>query len=88
MDLLGKQVTITDDDGFIVFHNYPIKKEEQPTFFTNNNGEQVINFGSNYYEFEPEQSQNLKITVTIEKKSFWKKNRMKGCLGIIVGFLP
>ena len=88
MDLLDKQITITDNDGFIIFHNYPIKKNEQPAFFTNNSQEKIINFGSNYYEFEPEQSQNLKITVKIERKARWKKKRMQGCLGIVVGFLP
>jgi len=43
---------------------------------------------SNYYEFIATKTENLKITIRIEKKAKRRKNRLKGCLGIIIGYMP
>jgi len=42
--------------------------------------------GALEWEFELESSQNYTIIVKLEKKSRKKKNRLRGCLGIVVGF--
>jgi len=86
MDMFVKYVTITDADGFIVFKNYPIG-EEVSTNFTSQSGEEIADFGSNFWEFTPTESQNLKILVEIEQIATKQKLRIQGCLGIIVGFL-
>lgn len=86
MDMFMKNITITDADGFIVYKNYLIGKEE-PEYFESNSGEMIMNVGTNYWEFEPETSQNLKITVEVEQVAKKKKLRIQGCLGVVVGFL-
>lgn len=85
MDMFTKTITITDSDGFIVFKNYPIGDEDLGTF-TSQTGDEISCFGVNYWEFEPETSQNLKITVEIEKIAKKDKLRIQGCLGVVVGF--
>ena len=88
MNIFAKEITITDNDGFIVYKNYAMKKSEKPSYFTNYKGEKIINFGCNYWEYKPEQSQNLKITVKVEQKAKSKNKRMRGCMGIVIGFMP
>jgi len=85
MDMFTKFITITDADGFIVFKNYQINDEE-PVYFESKTGETVSGFGINYWEFVPETSQNLKITVQIEKIAKKDKLRIQGCVGVVVGF--
>jgi hypothetical protein len=85
MDMFAKNITITDDDGFIVFKNYLIG-DEDPEYFLTSTGESVSNIGINFWEFEPEYSQNLKITVEVEKIAKKQKLRLQGCLGVVVGF--
>lgn len=86
MDFFAKEITIKDQDGFIIFKNYQIRKKEKAQFFIDNAGQKINCIGSNYWEFELEQSQNLIITVKLERKSKKKKDRLRGCLGIIIGF--
>ncbi len=86
MDFLEKKITITDQDGFIVFKNYQIKRKEEEQYFTDYEGSLIYCLGSTYWEFELEQSQNLTITVEIEQKAKKKSQRLRGCLGIVVGF--
>lgn len=86
MELFDKQITVKDQDGFILFKNYIIKKNEKPQYYTNIKGEKIPCLGSTVWEFELEKSQNLTITVVLERKSKRKKNRLRGCLGIVVGF--
>ena len=88
MDIFEKKITITDQDGFILFKNYSSKITESPRYFTDENGDKIVNFGSNYWVFEPTVSQNLTITIEIEQKAKSKKKRIQGCMGVVVGFLP
>ncbi len=87
MDLFEKKITITDSDGFIIFKNYASKESEEPKYFSDINGDRIINFGSNHFEFAPETSQNLTIKIELERKARWKRKRLKGCMGIVVGFI-
>ncbi len=86
MDMFERKITITDSDGFIIFKNYPSKNSEEARYFEDINGDQIMNFGSTYFEFTAEESQNLTIKVEIEQIAKKKKHRLKGCLGIVVGF--
>jgi len=86
MDLFAKKITITDSDGFIVFKNYTLKSSEEPQYFTDFDGNRIMSLGSNSFEFTPESSQNLTIKVELEQKAKRKKKRLKGCMGIVVGF--
>lgn len=86
MDLFEKKITIKDEDGFIVFKNYLIKKKENPTYFVDIEGNNIDCIGSSYWEFELERSQNLTVTVELERKAKKKKHRLKGCLGVVIGF--
>jgi len=86
MDLFEKKITITDSDGFIIFKNYTLKNNEETQYFTDFEGNNIISLGSNYFEFAPQTSQNLTIKVELEQKAKRKKKRLKGCMGIVVGF--
>ncbi|MBN2891978.1 MAG: hypothetical protein JXL97_08935 [Bacteroidales bacterium] len=86
MDFFEKEITIKDQDGFIVFKNYRIKRKESDQYFTDYEGYQVDCMSSTYWEFQLEQSQNLTITVKLDQKAKRKKDRLRGCLGIVVGF--
>jgi hypothetical protein len=86
MNLFEKKIKITDQDGFVLFANYQLNKKQKPLFYTNINGEKIPAWGSNQWEFSLNKTQNLKITVKLERKAKRRKNRLKGCLGIVVGF--
>ncbi len=86
MDFFTKKITIKDEDGFILFKNFPSKRSEQTRFFTDIDENQIPCFDSNYWEFELNRSQNLTIIVELERKARKKKNRLKGCLGVVIGF--
>ncbi len=86
MNLFEKKITVKDEDGFIIFKNYKIRNREKPQYYTNLKGEQVPCMGSNEWEFELNQSENLTIIVKLERKSKKRRNRLRGCLGIVVGF--
>lgn len=86
MDFLEKKITIKDEDGFIIFKNYPIKKKEKETYYTDYEGNQIQCTGALNWEFELEQSQNLTIIVKIEQIAKKKSDRMRGCVGIVIGF--
>jgi len=86
MDFFEKKITIKDEDGFILFKNYLIKSNEEPQYYTDLEGNIVSCMGASAWEFELEKSQNLTIIVELEKKAKRKKNRLRGCLGIVVGF--
>ncbi len=87
MDIFEKKITIYDEDEFIVFKNYQIKKKEDPQVYTDHNGNKVDCIGSNSWEFEVEESKNYKIEVQIEKKAKKKKQRLRGCMGVLIGFM-
>lgn len=87
MDFFEKEITIKDQDGFIIFKNYKIGRKDKDEHFTDYEGYKVSCLGSTYWEFELEQSQNLTIIVKLEKKAKKKKDRLRGCLGIVIGFL-
>ena len=97
MNFFSKEITIKDQDGFVIFTNFQQKKSgfnrlfgdndnNGNSFFYNHNGDKIACFGSNYWEFELDQSQNLTIIVSLEQRAKKKKDRMRGCLGIIIGF--
>lgn len=86
MEFFSKNITVLDEDGFVIFKNYPSKKKEKSPIFLDIDGNQVPWFGTNYWEFELDRSQNLTIIVELERKAKKKKDRLRGCLGIVVGF--
>lgn len=86
MELFDKKITVTDEDGFILFKNYIIKNDEEAQYYTNIEGNKIPCLGSTEWEFELKKSQNLTISIVLEQKSKKKKNRLRGCLGIVVGF--
>lgn len=86
MDFFSKKITILDEDGFVVFKNYPSRKRDKNHYFTDIDGNNIPWFDTNYWEFELDRSQNLTIIVELEQKAKKKKDRLRGCLGIIVGF--
>ena len=97
MNFFTKKITIKDQDGFILFMNYTKNRsnfnrffsgddKSEPQFFYNHNGDKIYCEGSNYWEFELDQSQNLTIIVSLEQRAKKKKDRLRGCLGIIIGF--
>ncbi len=86
MDMFVKYITITDADGFVVFQNFP-NAEEETKYFTSQAGENIACFGNNFWEFTPTKSENLKVLVKIEIIATKQKNRIQGCLGIIVGYM-
>ncbi len=89
MDIWNKKVTITDQDGFVLFRNYvPKKGNTTQCYYTDYEGNEIPCIGSLSWEFTPKQSMNLTITVEIEQKAKRKKDRVQGCLGIVVGFMP
>ena len=87
MDLFEKQITVKDADGFIVFKNYKIRKSEKAEYYTDYEGYKMPCLGSHFWEFELEESQNLTIIVQLERKARRRKDRLRGCLGIVIGFL-
>lgn len=87
MDFLEKEITIKDQDGKVIFANYPSKKTGKELYYTDYNGNKISCIGSNEFEFELANTQNLNIEIKIEKKAKKKKYRIKGCLGIVVGFM-
>ncbi len=86
MDFFAKKIIIEDEDGFIIFKNYPSKRNEKIRYYTDINGNKVPCFGSNSFEFELDRTQNLNIKVKLERKAKRRKNRLKGCMGIVIGF--
>jgi len=86
MDFLEKEITIKDQDGIVIFANYPSRKTGEGLYYTDYKGNKVSCLGSNEFEFVLNNTQNLLIEVAIEKKAKRKKYRLKGCLGIVVGF--
>jgi len=86
MEFFTKKITIKDEDGFILFKNFPSKRTERTRFFTDIDENQIPCFDSNYWEFELNRSQNLTIIIELERRAKKKKNRLKGCLGVVVGF--
>ncbi len=89
MDIWQKRITISEDNGMILFQNYlPHGKDELNCSFTDIDGNTIPCLGVNYFEFEPDHSMNVTIKVEIERKAKRKKDRLQGCLGIVVGFLP
>ena len=86
MEFLEKKITIKDEDGFIIFKNYLIKKKEKETYYTDFEGNKIDCIGSLNWEFELEQSQNLTIIVKLEQIAKKKSERMRGCIGIVIGF--
>lgn len=87
MDFLEKKITIKDQDGVVIFANYPSKKTGKELYYTDYMGNKISCIGSNVFEFKLQNTQNLNIIVKIEKKTKKKKFRVKGCLGIVVGFM-
>ncbi len=88
-DLLQKHITIKDESGLVVFQNYlPKRQKVLNCAFMDFEGNMIPCLGSNYFEFKPDVTTNLEITVTIERKAKRKKDRIRGCLGIVVGYLP
>ncbi len=87
-DILEKKIKILDEDGFLLFTNYRLNKKVEDKYFIDYQGNKVMWMGTNYFEFTPERSQNIKIVVKLERKAKRKKYRIQGCLGIVVGYLP
>ena len=86
---LAKTIIIRDENGNVIFANQNLKKfNVEDKYFTDYEGNQIPWQGSNYFEFDCDSSQNLTITVILEKKSKKKKDRLRGCLGVVIGFLP
>ncbi len=89
LEFLEKKIKITDQDGILLFANYNIRwKKIKNKYFTDYQGNKIMWLESNYYEFIATKTENLKITIRIEKKAKRRKNRLKGCLGIIIGYMP
>ncbi len=89
MDLWQKYITIKDDDGFTLFQNYlPKKHKELNCSFTDWEGNDIPCLGQTYYEFTPEHTITLVINVKVQQLAKRKKDRVKGCLGIVIGYLP
>ncbi|GEM_PF-1974230 len=88
MDLWQKYITIKDDDGFTLFQNFPPRRKKLNCEFTDYQGNKIPCIGQNYFEFQPDHTVTLTITVKIQQIAKRKKNRVKGCLGIVVGYLP
>lgn len=86
MNFFQKKITISNQNGNVVFSNFNFGKSVKRTF-NDYDGYEVECAGSNYWEFEPSESMNLVIHVEIEKKAKRKKSRLQGCIGVIVGYL-
>jgi len=86
MEFFTKEITVLDEDGFILFQNFSSKRNDNTQYFTSINGDRIACFDSNYWEFELDRSQNLTIIVKLERKARKKRDRLQGCLGILVGF--
>ncbi len=89
MDLWQKKVTIKDDDGFTLFQNFPPRRhKELNCSFTDWEGNEIPCLGQTYFEFIPDHTMTLLIKVKVQQIAKRKKDRVKGCLGIVVGYLP
>ncbi len=86
MDFIAKNIIIKDEDGFVIFKNFKSRKHEKDHFYYDYEGNKINCEGSNVWEFELERSQNLTIIVQLERKAKKKKNRLRGCLGVVIGF--
>ncbi len=74
LELFRIKVKITDSNKNLLFKNF------------DNPEDQIENEGVRTWEFAPDQSQNLIITVTVPIMAGKIQNRMKGCVGVLVGF--
>ncbi len=89
MDIWQKYITIKEQNGLVLFQNYlPRHKKHLDCAFRDYMGNIIPCLGTNYFEFTPDHSMNVEITVKIERKAKRRKDRVRGCLGIVVGFLP
>jgi len=89
MDIWQKHITIKDDDGFTIFQNFPSKKNKKfNCSFTDWQGNVIPCIGQTYFEFKPEHTITLIIQVKVQQIAKRKKDRVKGCLGIVIGYLP
>ncbi len=89
MNFLQKYITIKDENGIILFQNFTKRRHrELNCSFADYQGDSIPCLGSTYFEFKPDHSFNGEIIVKIERKAKRKKDRLRGCLGIVVGFLP
>ena len=89
MNLLQKYITIKDENGLILFQNFSKhKNRDLDCSFADYQGDSIPCLGSTYFEFKPDHSFNGEIIVKLERKARRKKNRLRGCLGVVIGFLP
>jgi hypothetical protein len=88
MDIWQKKITIKTQDGLVLFRNYNTYFHKDNCFFTDYQGNKIPCLGSNYFEFVPKYTTKITISVKIERKAKSRRNRVRGCLGIVVGFLP
>ncbi len=89
MDLWQKYITIKDDDGYTLFQNFPPRRhKELNCTFTDWEGNSIPCLGQTYFEFSPDHTMTLIIHVKVKQIAKRKKDRVKGCLGIVIGYLP
>ncbi len=86
MDLFMVEIKIIDNNKNVLFKNYG---EDNPVKTNAKEGEEddeLASLGNRAWEFTPDQTVNLIITVRVPVLTKDKKNRVEGCLGVLVGF--
>jgi len=88
MELFMIEMTITDPNKNVLFKNFGEDQEENTNTQTTDEGEEdgTENLGNRSWEFTPQQTVNLTISVKIPVITKNLKHRLEGCLGILIGF--
>lgn len=83
MDMFFKEITIKEDKT-VLFKNFG--KEAEDKQIVTSDGITLPMQGLNFYEFTPERSQTLKITIKVVPFDGGSSFKLEGCLGLLIGF--